>query len=517
MTAPVKTQHPDYVAYTDKWARCRDVSAGTDAVHAAGVKYLPKLKEQDETEYRAYQQRAPLFNATWRTIAALGGMLLRVPPRMKVPESLSALLDDVTGDGTGLLILLLELVEEDLTVGRAGLLVDYPRANVASLTQADAQRLNLQPTINLYKAEAIYNWQTRRINNKTVLSQVRLEENDVSRPDEFTEKIEKQYRVLDLDEAGLYRQRVFKVDAGGNQYQVGEDIYPMMKGQQLKFIPFYFVGPDDTSPCVDNPPLIDLVDMNLAHYRVTADYEHGCHFTGLPTPVVSGYTPENPGEKLCIGSTTAWIFPDPSAKATFLEFQGTGLGALKENLEAKKAEMAVLGARMLEQQKRAAETAEVSRVHRMGDVATLASIAQAISIGVEAALQTFSDWAGASGDVEFSLNRDFFPMPLDPQALAALVQAWQSGAISHETLFNNLKAGEIVDEDTTFEDEQAKITNDVGTGLGAPPAPGSGTLPVADHNSNQPQQIVIQVPRGGGRKKITGPNGQIYIVEEAAA
>ncbi|WP_457831240.1 DUF4055 domain-containing protein, partial [Staphylococcus aureus] len=91
-----------------------------------------------------------------------------------------------------------------------------------------------------------------------------------------------------------------------------------------------FMSVDDLTPTVDLPPLVDLVDMNYAHYLVSADYEHGCHFAGLPTPVVTGYTPQNgpngePPEKLYIGSAAAWVFPQPDAKAYFLEFEGQGL------------------------------------------------------------------------------------------------------------------------------------------------------------------------------------------------
>ena len=40
-----------------------------------------------------------------------------------------------------------------------------------------------------------------------------------------------------------------------------------------------------------------------------------------------------------------------------------------------------------------------------------------------------------------------------------LWMTWQSGAISDETLFDNLKAGEIIAGDRTFEDEVERIQN----------------------------------------------------------
>jgi hypothetical protein len=232
-----------------------------------------------------------------------------------------------------------------------------------------------------------------------------------------------------------------------------------MNNARLDYIPFVFLSSDDVTPEVDEPPLIDLVDMNIAHWRSTADYEHGCHFAGLPTPVVSGYTPLKDGEKLYVGSATAWIFPEKEAKATYLEFTGQGLNALKENIGDKEQRMAVLGARMLEALKKGIESAQTASIHRVGEQSMLASTSTSISLGLTRALQWFSDWAGANGDASIDLNKDFFPAPMDAQTLSALVSAWQSGAISDQTLFDNLQQAEIQGANTTFEVEQARIAN----------------------------------------------------------
>jgi hypothetical protein len=98
------------------------------------------------------------------------------------------------------------------------------------------------------------------------------------------------------------------------------EVYPLMNGKPLDFIPFTFLSADDTTPEVDEPPLIDLVNMNLSHYRTCADLEHGAHFTGLPTPYVCGAQLENPNDKLYIGSQSAWMLKSPDAKVGFLEF-----------------------------------------------------------------------------------------------------------------------------------------------------------------------------------------------------
>jgi hypothetical protein len=232
----------------------------------------------------------------------------------------------------------------------------------------------------------------------------------------------------------------------------------MMNGKNLGYIPFVFIGVDAITPEVDEPPLIDLVNMNLSHYRTSADFEHGAHFTGLPTPVISGYTPEKVGEKLYIGSSSAWIFPRPEAKAFYLEFSGDGLSTLEKSLERKEQQMAVLGARMLEAQKKGVEAADTASIHRKGEESMLSAVAQTVSLGLEVALRWFAEWAKADpASISFKLNRDFYPAPMNPQQLTALIAAWQQGAISDQTLFENLQQGEIISQDTTLEDEQARI------------------------------------------------------------
>src|SRR5574343_763913 len=168
----VDTQHPEYEALADKWKSCRDCVAGTDAVHAAGEVYLPKLKDQTQGDYDAYKLRAQFFNATWRTISALSGMIFRKPPVIDVAASIEPLLEDVTMSGVDFNILAQRATIEILTSGRMGVLVDYPSQSVEGMTLADVASLNLRPTMNVYPAESIINWKTGRVGNKTMTTRV---------------------------------------------------------------------------------------------------------------------------------------------------------------------------------------------------------------------------------------------------------------------------------------------------------------------------------------------------------
>lgn len=457
----VDTKHSEYNENCEVWERCKHASQGQDEVHEYGVTFLPRLSGQTDAEYHSYKQRALYFNATARTIDGLTGMLFMKPEAVVAPNAMADIIADVTMSGLSLHQFAEIVAEEIITIGRAGVLVDYPPiTNAITLAQAQAQ--GARPYATMYDAESIINWKKGRINNVEHLTLVVLEEENEIPIDEFESKCEPQWRVLDLFE-GAYRQRLFRKDKRG-EFIIIDELYPQINGALLTKIPFEFFGVRGNTPCVDKPSLLDLVDVNLSHYRTTADYEHGLHFTGLPTPVVTGYYSDDQAAQLKIGSGTAWLLPDPQSKAFYLEFTGQGLGELREALRAKETMMAVLGARILAPEKRAAEAAQTASIHRSSENSVLASIAQSLSIGLTNVMILLRDWSGIAGDVSVELNRDFIPNSMSAQDVDSLVKSWQSGAISHETLFENLVSGDIIAQDISFDDEMERIAAMPATG-----------------------------------------------------
>ena len=457
----VNTKHSEYSKYYEIWERCEDLMEGQEEIHEKGTKYLPRLSGQTDEEYFSYKQRTMLYNCMSRTVDGLTGMLFMKKEVVVTPAAMDSIIADVTMGGLSLHQFAEVISEEVITIGRCGVLVDYPPiVNAVTLAQAQAQ--GARPYATMYDAESIINWKTGRINNVEQLTLVVLEEENEIPVDEFESKCEPQWRVLDLVN-GAYRQRVFRKDKRG-EFILVEEIYPQINGRVINKIPFEFFGVRDNSPCVDKPPLLDLVDVNLSHYRTTADYEHGLHFTGLPTPVVTGYYSDDKSASLRIGSGTAWLLPDPQSKAFYLEFTGQGLGELREALRSKEAMMATLGARILAPEKRAAEAAQTANIHRSSENSVLASIAQSISVGLTHVMEWLRDWSNITGDVKVELNRDFIPNSMTAQDVDSLVKSWQSGAISHETLFENLVAGDIIAQEVSFDDEMERIATRPATG-----------------------------------------------------
>lgn len=463
---PVDTEKADYKAYFDIWAKCRAVVEGQEAIHAEGHTFLPGLSGQDNDDYNSYLTRTMFYGATQRTVDAMTGLLFRKTPVFNYPDSVNAWMNDIDLNGNSIFAFAEELAGELLKVGRFGLLVEHPEnvIETGQITQAEAENNNIRPFFAAYTAENIINWKVITINNQKFLSMVVLREYSEKSVDEFEIEADLQYRVLDLDEEGAYRQRVYVANEK-DEFYLQRTIYPLQNGQKMRFIPFIILGAKGINADIVKPPILDLVNVNLSHYRTTADLEHGAHYTGLPTAVITGHRiGEN--ERLRIGSATAWVFAEPEADAKYLEFTGQGLAALEKRLEHKENQMAALGARMLASEKREAETAETHIIKRVGENSALASIAQCMDMGITKALNIMFEWGGVAGEFYFEINKDFIPSKMAGADLLALFTVYQGGGMGFSDFIENLQKGEIIDPEKTPEQIREEIDNS-GGGLGA--------------------------------------------------
>ena len=112
-----------------------------------------------------------------------------------------------------------------------------------------------------------------------------------------------------------------------------------------------------------------------------------------------------------------------------------------------------LGARLLEDSKRAVESADTLRIRSSGESSVLANLANNCSMGLEQCLEWYVDWESLNPDVvEVQLNTDFLDKRLDPTELRELVSAWQGGAIPLDDLIYNLQRGEILRPDFSIDE-----------------------------------------------------------------
>lgn len=470
----VTWQRAEYRAQRSIWKKIRDASNGEESIKDGGDLYLPRLgghtrDVEGDALYKVYLDYAHWYSATGRTLAGLRGLVFRKDPLKSIPEELQVYEDNITADGQSLMSFTKDVLVEVLQTNRCGVFIDFPDVDIPEdITEKEMHDANIRPYVRMYRAENIINWRTTIVNNETVTSLVVLTETVEEEGDYgFDVKYIPQYRVLYLDELGVYHQRIYQMldtknvlnlPAGMNLIA---DIVPVVNGEVLYTIPFYTITDKGITWETSNPTLLGLVNTNISHYRNSANREQALLWTGNPTPVFSGYMGK-PGEGVIrLGSTEA-ILLNNGGTAGFLEFTGHGINPIKELMLEKEEEMAVLGARIIAPEKRSAETAESAAIHRAGEQGVLADIANSISDGLTRVLRFFGAYHRIKDlkNIWVKLNTDYMPINMDADTLEALGKLLQAGIISWETFVYQMQQGEILPLGITAKEELKRITKD---------------------------------------------------------
>lgn len=406
------------------WDKIRDVIGGEDIVKNEGTKYLPQPSGMDINAYNSYKKRASLYSVAGRTISGLSESVLRNPPVIEVPARMDYIKDVFSVDGLDLNGFVGKLLNEILSVGRGGILIDF--------VVSDNMQL---PGVTFYSAENIE--EIEIIENKPVMIKINERGTEI---------------ILEITDG------IYSVSQKDNDGHIS-NVVPMVMGHPLNFIPFFIAGTESNSFEVERPPLLDLVNLILAHYRNSADYEHALFMTAQPTPWIAGHF--NDGEvPTSIGSSVLWRLPE-GASAGMLEFSGNGIEAQRQAMIDKEERMLALGARMIGFTKNRNEALDTARMRGSGEKSILSSAVLSVETVILKILKIIAEWLQSNpDDVVFKLNRDWVETRMSPQEIRELVASWMSGAISRDTLHSNLQQGEIIDTQRTVEEEVKLIDSE---------------------------------------------------------
>jgi len=430
-------RHPDYTKQEKKWNRIRDCVDGSDAVKAKRTTYLPRLTGQKNDEYNAYLTRALFVSFTDRTLKGLVGLMTEREPNIEAPEEMRAYFEDTDNQGTSFFELLRWVTEEVVAMGRTGLLIDFP---------VEGGRAYTVP----YAAENIINWNTDTVTrqlNMLVLQELKYwpQPNTMHFLSRFME-----YRLLRLSQStGEYEGEVWRrstTDTSLGSLNRRSIIEPTIRGESIDIIPFTFITSEGITTDLVKPPMLDIVDVNLSHFRTSADLEHGRHFTALPVPVVTGVESDEP---LRVGSEQAWVLPPHQAKAFYLEFTGQGLQSLETALKEKSDQMAIFSTRMMDNSSRGSESPDNVRIRHSSDAANMTRIVETIENAFNRHYNLIKEMEGIQGPpVKITLNKHFLDARMPASELREIVKAFVDGAINEETLIFNLTRGDIMQTDT---------------------------------------------------------------------
>ena len=442
--ASITECNPEWLQHVGEWERADAVLGGASAVKAMADKFFP-LTDWDRRHidlWNVYIQRGSYVNFTSSTYTAFLGLLFRKDPDIKVPTYFEDRLKNINNRGDDIITFCKKLAGGLIKHGRAGVLIDY----IPEQEQRDGEKLHTMPFLSHYDAHSVTQWRPAVVEGEMTVDQVVLKE-IYSAPKAIGSTLRTRYRLLELNEQGYYQVRTFEQMPNGN-FIAGDPVIPGKK--PLRRIPFYFLSPIDLSPDIKRAPIQDLVDLNLDHFRVSADHASALHvvsvpnrvFIGLPDDVANNFNAEGPQN----------MFLPPDSSVEYLEMKADGISGNERALAAIEAQMNKIGVDLLSDATRGPETAAAARIRQHSQTSVLSSIAGTMSIGLQAILTECLRWDAIDGDCNVELNQDYLDAGADQALLGELNRMERENQISPKTYFWNLKRMELLPPELSFEE-----------------------------------------------------------------
>jgi len=440
--------------------------------------YLRVINPLDVSDYNkrlnaSYRKSAILYNATGRTLIGLLGMLYRVEPTIpELPELMEYIETDIDGNGMGINQQSHAVSSEVIKIGRHGLLTDIPIKKEGKeekpTTIADVQN-GFRPFTKKYNATDIIDWNQSSINGMMTLDLVVLLEMVSIFADEHRIKreIKKRYRILRLTE-GKYTQQLWVEgdDSPGEEIEIIDG-----SGEPWDEIPFEFIGSENNDPSIDFAPLESLTDVNIGHYRNSADLEHSSFQLSAATPWIAddrySSVQSNPNKKdtntqkfgetsiivMGNGGQFGYAQPSPNVLANDLA-------------KNKEQQMVALGAQLISEGG-GTETAEAVRTKKAADTSMLSIVGINVSNGYTKSLGWIARFLNVDFKGEYQLNKNFFDSKLTPQERQQIVVEWQSGLYSVRIARKQLQASNVISSDEDLGKLQVEVDGELpGVDLG---------------------------------------------------
>lgn len=443
----------------------RDVSGGIGTLRAKSTTYLPKHPREEVGDYMVRLNQAVLFNGVQRTLEGLAGMVFRrdpVPSDDMAPKILEHL-ENIDNSGLHVDVFAKNLFLDALEAGHAGILVDVPA--VASegrrLMQSEEQALGVRPYWCHVRKEDVLSWRTTVIAGRTILTQLVIREVTTEEEGEFGEKEVTRYRVLQRSPAGVVTWKVLRIDTERDQVVIDSGPGTITNQDEIPFVAVYGKR---TGFLESRPPLLDLAETNLAHYRLLSDHLYAMHLANIPVAVFAGVNPE---EEVKIGPNSAIRLPQ-GATFKWEAHSGQNFAENREQLREFKADMAAMGLSLLQVETRQAETATAARMNRTEQDSALATAARSLQDGLEMALAFHGNFMRIDKPGTIQINRQFELEPMTPEEMREWRESVAAGQHSLETMWAVQRERGMLPDDFDPDVERERIDSD---GFNEPPPP----------------------------------------------
>jgi hypothetical protein len=240
-------------------------------------------------------------------------------------------------------------------------------------------------------------------------------------------------------------------------YEAGPLYYPTdYHGKHWNYIPFTFCGAIDNTDEINNPPLLELADLNLAHYRNSADVEESGFIVGQPIVSMPSITPEQyeiiKKDKLAIGARNG--FPTKVEIA-----QASENNLAKQLMTDKWLQMKEMGARLIEvgsANKTATQADNEDSIQHSVVSLAVSNISEALQMALRwCAKFALPDHDLKPDELTYVISQDFNKQKYSVERSKLILEMVQGELIPPEILFQYEQTGTF--SDAKWEEIEKKI------------------------------------------------------------
>ena len=452
---PSKTT-PAVDAMREDWAIVDPLMNGTKGMRAAGTALLPKWPKEGKEAYKARLDASTLLPAYSETVASMTGRVFAKPVTIgeNVPARIVELTEDIDQQGNNLQVWLQEFFGIGLSRGICIALVDYPRA-AGIRTRADEIAAGVRPYSVIIKPDQVLGWKSVGQAGGQVLTQFRylesVEEDDPE--NNFASKTIQQVRVLEIGKWAVWRKREVNGKAEWFVFEQGATTLPL--------IPLAVLYTKRTGFMTAKPPLMELAHLNVKHWQSQSDQDNILHVARVPMLVRTGVSQQfnEQGQPVVQEIQVGGCLNDlpEGGDLKFVEHTGKAIDAGRVSLQDLEAQMRMAGGKLLQREQSGTKTATQAEEEAAQDNSPLETMAGRLEDCGDQILQLFAMWLSLPDGGNIKVNGNFDADFIPEVTLPTLLNMRNSGALSDETLFNEMLRRRVVSDDLDWQDEKERI------------------------------------------------------------
>jgi hypothetical protein len=461
--AKVNTPCTAYNAMASQWSLIDDLLGGTEAMTdtVKVLNYLPKFDKENDKHYNARVNNSILFSAYADTAKSICSKPFSKPVTVqgKLPEPLNEIEDDVDGQGKSLMQLAKEIFFEFINRGIGHILVDYPTTvneNGEKPNLKQERSAGFRPRFIHIKPSQLISWQTQKDSSgKPVLSRIRITESQMEPDGLWGEKKVNYIRVYEPNKWQLY------VENDKNEYTLlSEGINSLGK------VPLITGYSNQTGYMTAKPPLRELAETNLAHFRSDSDQRNILHMARTATLFVKGFS-EDETNVIALGPNQIISTSNPEADVKFVEHTGSAIDSGLKDIEKLEQRMMMLGLQPFLQNV-GNQTATGQGIDESRANCDIQAWAMSLEYMLYMAYAMAAEWIKMELPEDFNIIvfKDFAIWFRAAQEIRDLITIRQARELSRETFLHEVKRRALLSETLDVNEEINRIASE-GPAFGA--------------------------------------------------